>query len=135
MLTGLEGTVCHADDILVFGSTRERHDHRLHRVLLRLQEKGLTLNNDKCMFAVDKVMFLGHIFSTRYIEADPGKLKAITKMPTPKDWCKKVCGHGQLRREVLSSYSGAHTAATRTAQDRHRLDVGESTAKSIQQAA
>ncbi|XP_063750626.1 uncharacterized protein K02A2.6-like [Eleginops maclovinus] len=85
MLTGLEGTVCHADDILVFGTTREQHDHRLHRVLGRLQEEGLTLNNDKCQFAVNKVMFLGHIVSAGGIEADPGKIKAITEMPTPKD--------------------------------------------------
>lgn len=85
MLTGLEGTVCHADDILIFGSTREQHDHRLHDVLERLQKEGLTLNNDKCQFAVDKVMFLGHLVSAQGIAADPGKIKAITEMPTPKD--------------------------------------------------
>lgn len=85
MLTGLEGTVCHADDILVFGSTRQQHDHRLHKVLERLQEEGLTLNNDKCHFAVDRVKFLGHIVSAQGIEADPGKIKAITEMPVPKD--------------------------------------------------
>lgn len=51
----------------------------------RLQEEGLTLNNDKCQFAVDKVKFLGHIVSARGIEADPGKIKAITEMHTPKD--------------------------------------------------
>jgi len=90
MLTGLEVRYIRLDIvsmtyILVFGSTREQHDHRLHRVLGRLQEEGLTLCNDKCQFAVDKVMFLGHILSARGIEADPGKIKAITEMPTPKD--------------------------------------------------
>nr|XP_057937756.1 cytokine receptor family member b2 isoform X2 [Doryrhamphus excisus] len=85
MMTGLEGTVCHADDILVFGSTREQHDQRLQRVLERLQQEGLTLNNDKCQFAVVKVMFLGHIVTAQGIEADPGKIKAIMEMPTPKD--------------------------------------------------
>ncbi|XP_063077523.1 uncharacterized protein K02A2.6-like [Engraulis encrasicolus] len=85
MLTGLEGTVCHADDILVFGSTREQHDQRLHRVLGRLQEQGLTLNSEKCQFAVSEVAFLGHIVGERGIQADPAKIKAITEMPTPKD--------------------------------------------------
>ncbi len=51
MLDGLEGTLCHADDILVFGSTRKEHDARLVKVLDRLQQKGLTLN-EKCQFAV-----------------------------------------------------------------------------------
>ena len=76
MLAGLEGTVCHADDILVFGTPREQHDHRLHQVLRRLQKEGLTLNNDKCKFAVDRVTFLAHVISAQSIEADPGKIKA-----------------------------------------------------------
>lgn len=54
-------------------------------MLGRLQEEGLTLNKDKCQFAVDKVMFLGHIVSAQGIQADPGKIRAITEMPTPKD--------------------------------------------------
>lgn len=40
---------------------------------------------DKCQFAVNKVMFPGHIVSDKGIEADLGKIKAITEMPTPKD--------------------------------------------------
>lgn len=82
MLTGLEGTVCHSDDILVPGSMCEQHDHRLHKVLEGLQEEGRTLNNNKCQLAVDRVMFLGHIVSAKGIEANPGKIKAITEMPT-----------------------------------------------------
>ena len=85
MLSGLEGTVCHADDILVFGSSREQHDHRLSKVLDRLQKEGLTLNNEKCQFAVDRVKFLGHVVSAQGLEADPSKIKAITDMPTPTD--------------------------------------------------
>ncbi|XP_029701916.1 uncharacterized protein K02A2.6-like [Takifugu rubripes] len=85
MLTGLEGTVCHADDILVFGTSREQHDHRLSKVLERLQQEGLTLNKDKCEFAVDRVKFLGHIVSAQGLEPDPSKIKAITDMPTPTD--------------------------------------------------
>ncbi|KAJ8340687.1 hypothetical protein SKAU_G00353200 [Synaphobranchus kaupii] len=84
MLSGLEGTICHADDILVFRASREEHDDRLHKVLERLQGEGLTLN-DKCQFSVDQVTFLGHVISARGIEADPDKIKAISEMPLPKD--------------------------------------------------
>ena len=45
-------------------------------------QEGLTLN-DKYQFAVDRVTFLGHVISAQGIEADPGKIKAITEMPTP----------------------------------------------------
>ena len=37
------------------------------------------------MFAVDRVTFLGHVISAQSIKADPGKIKAITEMPAPKD--------------------------------------------------
>lgn len=84
MLAGLEGTICHADDILVFRTSRTEHDSRLHKVSDRLQRKGLTLN-DKCQFAVEQVKFLGHVVSVRGIEADPDKIRAISEMPVPKD--------------------------------------------------
>lgn len=61
---------------------QEQHDPNLHR---QLQEEGLTLNNKKCQFAVDRVMFLGHIVSAMGFEADPGKTKAVMEMPTLKD--------------------------------------------------
>ncbi len=36
---GLEGTVCHIDDVLVWGRTEEEHDSRLH-VVLEKNAKG-----------------------------------------------------------------------------------------------
>ena len=51
----------------------------------RLQKEGLTLNDEKCEFAVDRVKFLGHIVSAQGLEPDPSKIKAITDMPTPTD--------------------------------------------------
>lgn len=51
MLEGLEGTLCHANDILVFGATHKENDARLLKVLNRLERTGLTLN-EKCEFAM-----------------------------------------------------------------------------------
>lgn len=50
MFEGFEGALCHADDVLVYGRNREEHDQRLHRVLQKMQDEGLTLN-EKCEFA------------------------------------------------------------------------------------
>ena len=47
-LTGLDGVVCHMDDILIVGIDQEQHDSRLARVLRRIQDAGLTLNYGKC---------------------------------------------------------------------------------------
>ena len=61
ILSGLEGTICMMDDVLIYGSTQEEHDFRLTAVLERLQQANVTLNNDKCKFSVNRVRFLGHI--------------------------------------------------------------------------
>ena len=76
MLDGLEGTLCHADDILVFRAMPRGHDDRVHQVLQRLQQRGLTLN-DKCQFAVKQVQisrthcqFRGHTSRSREDQSD-----------------------------------------------------------------
>lgn len=83
LLHGLDGTVCHMDDILIFGSTREEHNRRLRAVLEVLQASGMTLNKEKSVFAVDKITFLGHNISKEGISIDPERIKAITEMPEP----------------------------------------------------
>ena len=85
VLDGLEGVVCMMDDIVVFGSTREEHDKRLHEVLTKLQVSGLTLNKEKCRFRESEIEFLGQIISSQGIRMDSSKIKAILEMPEPQD--------------------------------------------------
>ncbi len=77
---GLEGTVCHIDDVLVWGRTEEEHDSRLHAVLEKMQKAGITLNVKKCELSKRKVHFLGHIISP-----DPAKTAAIRNMTEPSN--------------------------------------------------
>ena len=46
----LQGIKNIADDIIVFGNTREEHDCALEECLTKLQEHNLTLNFQKCKF-------------------------------------------------------------------------------------
>jgi len=84
MLESQDGVLCHADDILVFGRNKEEHDRRLHQVLQKAKEEGLTLN-EKCEFGRDSMIFVGHTVTAAGIEPDPGKVKAIMNMPEPKN--------------------------------------------------
>lgn len=84
LIDGVDGVLCHADDVLVIGKDRAEHDDRLHRVLQKFREAGLTLN-EKCQFALTEIRFLGHVINSQGIRADPGKIKAILEMPEPKD--------------------------------------------------
>ncbi len=44
ILEGLEGVVCHMDDILIFERSSEEHDMRTDAALMKIQNAGLTLN-------------------------------------------------------------------------------------------
>jgi hypothetical protein len=57
----------------VHGPTIELHDQRLTKVLERLQEKGLTLNPEKCEFRIPKITFMGHLVLIK--ESGPLKRK------------------------------------------------------------
>ena len=50
-LHGLQGLVCHMDDILIFGKDKHEHNARLKKVLDRLSQSGLTFNPEKMEFS------------------------------------------------------------------------------------
>ncbi|XP_062399854.1 uncharacterized protein K02A2.6-like [Sardina pilchardus] len=80
---GLDGVVCHVDDILIWGATMEQHDARVHAVLERAEKAGVTLNMSKCEFGRQEVKFLGHIISADGVKPDPEKTKAVQDMREP----------------------------------------------------
>ncbi|KAI5621586.1 hypothetical protein C0J50_18855 [Silurus asotus] len=90
ILEGLEGVVCQMDDVLVWGSSQSEHDERLRRVLSKLQEAGVTLN-EKCEFSKTKIKFLGQIVEASGVSADPDKLGAVKAMRQP-------CNVSEVRR-------------------------------------
>ena len=73
------------DDILIFSRNFEDHLSKLEAVFSRLHKHGLKLKASKCEFFKDSVTYLGHIVSSRGIETDPEKLKALSDWPVPHD--------------------------------------------------
>ena len=72
------------DDVLVFSSDTREHNRRLDKILDTLLAAGLTLNKEKCEFNLSEVKFVGHVISSRGIEADSNKIKAIVQYPSPR---------------------------------------------------
>ncbi len=56
ILEGLEGVLCHMDNILVFGVSQTEHGQRLF-VVLQKQQKGRVTLNQKCEFSKRSVKF------------------------------------------------------------------------------
>ena len=85
VLQGCEGARNISDDIIVHGKTNEEHDHRVCKVLERLKERGLTLNADKCKFSMDKLVFMGHVWSRKGIAPEEVKVEAILNAKEPEN--------------------------------------------------
>ncbi|UYV69068.1 K02A2.6-like [Cordylochernes scorpioides] len=85
ILRGVNGIICHMDDILIFAKRKEEHDETLREVLRRLKNSGITLNKEKCQFGVSNITFLGHYIDENGIKADEKKVKAIAEMKLPTD--------------------------------------------------
>ena len=80
IIRGVPGVANISDNITIHSRTKEEHDERLHEVLRRLHQAGLTLNMEKCDIGVREVTFFGNRVSSDGIDVDSQKVAAV-KMP------------------------------------------------------
>uniref|UniRef100_A0A2N9H4R2 Uncharacterized protein n=1 Tax=Fagus sylvatica TaxID=28930 RepID=A0A2N9H4R2_FAGSY len=73
------------DDMLVKSVRKEDHLAHLREVFEILRRDGLRLNASKCLFGVRSGKFLGHIISSRGIEANPDQISALVSLEEPKN--------------------------------------------------
>ena len=93
--------MCQMENILVFGFNQTEHDSRLIAVMEHLEEKGATLNPEKCEFGKRTMQFLGHVVDQAGIRTDPQKMAAILEMETSKYIeALPIYGHGESVGEV-----------------------------------
>ena len=85
LLKNCEGVANIADDVIVYGVDRKEHDERLHKVLAKLLDSGLTLNPKKCQFRMNKLTFFGHDLSKQGVSPSKEKISAIENAKRPKN--------------------------------------------------
>ena len=84
-LQGLTGVRNIADDIIVYGQTREEHDIALDNCLKRLYNRGFRLNESKCRFLSTSLDFFGQVFSEAGIQPDPKRVTDLLNAPRPQN--------------------------------------------------
>ena len=106
--------VVYFNDILVYSKNLDEHINHLHCVLSVLRKEKLYANLKKCSFCIDKVVFLGYVVSTKGIEVDEEKVKAIKEWPTPKSITKVRSFHGlaSFYRRFVKDFSTLATPLT-----------------------
>lgn len=85
VLQGISGVANLSDDIIIHAPDQQTHDHRLRQTLERLQEAGLTLNGDKCIYSQTELEFLGHKLTANGIDPSKGKIDAILNAREPEN--------------------------------------------------
>jgi len=82
---GIERVQVYYDDILIAGRTEKEHVKLLDQVMTRLEEYGLRLNEQKCMFFRESVEYLGMVIDKNGIAPIPSKIEKVVSTPKPKD--------------------------------------------------
>ena len=84
VLQGCDGVINIFDDIIVHGATFNEQNQRLHQLLQRIRERGLSLNKSKCKFNMSQVEFMGHLLSARGIGPTKVKVEAVQQARQPE---------------------------------------------------
>ena len=75
--------IVYTDDILVFSETVSDHHTHLQEVLDLLQQNGLVVRPDKCIFGASTLSFLGHRIDKHGVYPTDEKIKAVKDYPQP----------------------------------------------------
>ncbi|XP_027348787.1 uncharacterized protein LOC113860563, partial [Abrus precatorius] len=86
--------VVYFDDILIYSTSLELHVDHLKSVLCVLREEQLYANLEKCIFCTNHVVFLGFVVSSKGVQVDEEKVRAIQEWPTPKSVTEVRSFHG-----------------------------------------
>ncbi|BHF61136.1 hypothetical protein SprV_0100410700 [Sparganum proliferum] len=85
MLSGIPGTAGYLDDIIIVSRSPAELQDRVCAVLERVQDYGFRLRADKCQFFLDSIKYLGFVFDVNGRHPDPENIRAIQRMPAPKN--------------------------------------------------
>ena len=86
VLNGLIMDICevYLDYVIIHAPTQELLLERVKMVLGRFQEKGMTLNPQKCEMFVSKVEYCGHLLDEEGIHFERSKIDSILDFKTPE---------------------------------------------------
>jgi len=101
------GTLAYMDNILVYADTEEKHDYTVREVLKRLQDNGLAVSPEKCIWKAQELEFLGYIIGRKGIKMSGEKVEAIISWKTPESLTEtqSFLGFANFYRDFIQDYS------------------------------
>nr|KYP34975.1 Retrovirus-related Pol polyprotein from transposon 17.6 [Cajanus cajan] len=74
----------YVDDMVIKTTSATDHTTDLVEVFAQIKRHNMRLNPEKCVFGIQGGKFLGFMITSRGIEANPEKFKAIIQMQSPQ---------------------------------------------------
>lgn len=81
----IPGVIAVIDDLLIYAKSIKEHDEILMAVIERAKKLNVKFNPSKFQFRVEKVRYLGHIFSKDGMSIDDDRIKSIRELKYPHD--------------------------------------------------
>ena len=106
--------VVYLDDVVIYSRTLEEQVNHLSLVLSQLRKYTLYVKMEKCEFAQQEIMFLGHLVSKNQVRMDSKKVQAIVDWQAPrhvKD-LRSFLGLANYYRKFIAGYSKKAAALT-----------------------
>ena len=85
VLEDIDGAEAIVDDILVCERDIQEHDASLKRVLDRVQDVNLKLNQKKFQIRKEEIAYAGHLLTKDGLKPDPEKVRAVQAMTKPSN--------------------------------------------------
>jgi len=101
------GVLAYMDDILIYAKTEEEHDRLVKEVLSRLQQNGLAVSPEKCVWKTEEVEFLGYVIGRNGIRMSTDKVDAVLswKAPNSLTGVQSFLGFANFYRRFIQDYS------------------------------
>ena len=106
--------VVYLDDIVIYSESLEDHLEHLRKVLSKLREHQLHVKKEKCEFAQQEIMFLGHKVSKGFVKMDERKVQTILDWSPPRKVAElwSFLGLANYYRKFVQGYSKKVTHLT-----------------------
>ena len=95
------------DDVIIENDDKLYHLQQIENFLATLEENGLKLNLEKCVFGRNKIKYLGFVLSKEGISPDKRNIEAVQQFTKPKTLTelRSLCGALSYFRRFIPNFS------------------------------